>query len=61
MSVIHPPWRGPWQPISVFLLEEYYGQRILAGFSPRGCKESDRTEGIEHTHAARKDTTEKCI
>ena len=57
--MIHAPWWGPWQPTSVFLLGEYYGQRSLAGCGPRGSKESDRTEGTEHTHAARRDATEK--
>ena len=26
------------------------GQRNLAGYSPWGCKESDTTEGTEHTY-----------
>ena len=26
-----------------------HGQRSLAGYSPRGCKESDATEATEHT------------
>ena len=32
------PWRRKWQPISVFLLGESHGQRILAGFSPLGLQ-----------------------
>ena len=28
------PWRGAWQPIPVFLLEESCGQRSPAGYSP---------------------------
>ena len=32
------------QPISVFLPGESHGQRSLAGYSPRGRKESDMTE-----------------
>ena len=32
------------QPTPVFLTEEFYGQRGLAGYSPLGCKESDTTE-----------------
>ena len=30
----------------VFLPGESYGQRSLVGYSPRGHKESDRTEGL---------------
>ena len=41
-------WRRKWQPSPVFLPGESHGQRSLAGYSPRGCKESDATE---HTHA----------
>ena len=33
-----------WQPILVFLSGKSHGQRILAGYSPWGCKESDMTE-----------------
>ena len=42
------PWRSKWQPIPVSLPGESHGQRILKGYSPRGCKESDVTE---HTSA----------
>jgi len=28
------PWRRAWQPIPVFLLGEFHGQRSLAGYSP---------------------------
>ena len=34
------PWRKAWQPIPVFLPGKYHGQRSLAGYSPRGGKES---------------------
>ena len=40
------PWRREWQPTPVFLLGEFHGQRILAGFSPWGCKETDVTERL---------------
>ena len=40
-------WRRKWQSTLVFLLGKSHGQRILAGHSPWGCKESDMTE---HTH-----------
>ena len=33
-----------WQPTPVFLPGEFHGQRNLAGYSPRGHKESDMTE-----------------
>ena len=33
-----------WQPTPVFLPGESHGQRSLAGYSPQGHKESDRTE-----------------
>ena len=38
------PWRRTWQSTPVFLPGESQGQRILVGYSPRGCTESDRTE-----------------
>ena len=38
------PWRREWQPTPVFLPGEFHGQRSLAGRSPWGHKESDRTE-----------------
>ena len=38
------PWRRAWQPTPVFLPGEFHGQRSLAGCSPRGHKELDRTE-----------------
>ena len=40
------PWRREWHPTPVFLPGELHGQRILAGYSPRGCKESDTTERL---------------
>ena len=40
------PWRRKWLPTPVFLSRESYGQRSLAGYSPQGCKELDRTEGL---------------
>ena len=35
-----------WLLTPVFLPGEFHGQRSLAGYSPRGCKESDMTEGL---------------
>ena len=43
------PWRRAWQPTPVFLPGQSPGQRSLAGYSPRGCKESDTTEQLR-TH-----------
>ena len=40
------PRRRAWQPTPVFLPRESHGQRGLANYSPWGCRESDRTEGI---------------
>ena len=40
------PWRREWQPTPVFLPGEFLGQRRLAGYSPRGGKESDTTEWV---------------
>ena len=37
------PWGGKWQPPPVFLPEKFHGQRMLVGYSPGGCKESDTT------------------
>ena len=42
-------WRKEWQPTSVFLPGEFHGQRSLAGYSPWGRKESDRTEPVTPT------------
>ena len=38
------PWRRAWQPTAVFLPGESHGQRSLVGYSPWGCKESDKWE-----------------
>ena len=48
------PWRKTWQPTPVFLPGESQGQRILAGYSSWGHKESDMTEHAQmHTHSSR--------
>ena len=49
------PWRRAQQPTAILLPEESHGQRSLAGYSPRGCTEPDRTEVTEHacTHSLR--------
>ena len=41
------PWRTKWQHILVVFPVKFHGQRSLAGYSPKGCKELDTTE---HTH-----------
>ena len=38
------PLRSTWQPTAVFFPGESHGQRSLADYSPRGCKELARTE-----------------
>ena len=42
-------WRRKWQPTPVLLLGKSHGQKSLIGYSPWGCKESDRTEQL-HFH-----------
>ena len=48
-------WEDPlekgMQPTPVFMPWKSYGQRSLAGYSPRGCKESDTTEVTSHAHS----------
>ena len=39
-----------WRPTPVFLLGESHGERKLAVYSPRGCKELDTTEATKHAH-----------
>ena len=38
------PGGGQGNPLQYSCLENLHGQRGLAGYSPRGCKESDTTE-----------------
>ena len=53
------PWRRTWQPIPIFSPGKSHGQRRLEGYSPLGCKESDRAEGTQHarTHTCTNDST----
>ena len=44
------PWWRTGQPTLVFLSGESHGQRSPIGYSPCGCKESDKTEMTERTH-----------
>ena len=53
------PWRRKWHPTPVFLPGQSHVQRSLLGYSPWGCKKSDMTECLAHTHThsdARKKT-----
>ena len=43
------PWRREWQSTPIFIPGEFHGQRSLEGYSPLGCKESDKTERLTHT------------
>ena len=45
------PWRRARQLTPVFLPGESHGQRDLASYGPRGCRESDTTEATEHSAA----------
>ena len=48
------PWSRKWQPLPVYLLGKFRGQRSLAGYSPWGCRESDTAERLSvqvRTHA----------
>ena len=38
------PLEGDMAKTSILLLGESHGQRCLAGYSPKGCKELDMTE-----------------
>ena len=42
---LEDPWRA-WQPTPVFLPGESHRQRSLAGYSPKGCKQSDTVEPL---------------
>ena len=44
------PWRRKWHPTPVFLPGQSHVQRSLLGYSPWGCKKSDMTECLAHTH-----------
>ena len=44
------PLRRKWQPTLGFLPKESHRERSLVGYSPWGCRESDMTERLTHTH-----------
>ena len=50
------PRRKAWQPTPGFLPGESHGQRSLAGYSPWGRKESDRTERLTLSLVTNEDT-----
>ena len=41
---------GHGNPLQYFCLENPHGQRSLAGYRPRGCKESDMTEQLSRVY-----------
>ena len=43
-------WRRKWQTMPIFLPGKSHGQRSLAGYSPRGQKESDTTEQLNNNN-----------
>ena len=48
------PWSRKWQPTPVFLPGESHGQRSLAAYSEKDCKESDTAQCAHmHTHPTR--------
>ena len=48
--VVNIPWRREWLHTPVFLPGKPHEQRSLAGCSPWGCIELDKTEWLTHTH-----------
>ena len=44
------PGGGHGNPFQYSCLENPHGQRSLAGYSPRGCKELEKAEATEHVH-----------
>ena len=50
-----PLEKGMARPTPFFLPGESHGQRSLAGYSPRGHKESDTTQRLIHTHTHTQD------
>ena len=50
IAQLSPPyWRRQWHPTPVLLPGKSHGRRSLAGYSPRGRKETDTTERL-HFH-----------
>ena len=55
------PWRREWLPTPIFLPGEFHAQRSLAGYSPWGCKELDRTERLSVSVNLPYETTIWCL
>ena len=53
-TILLPGGGHGYPPTPVFLPGESHGQRSLEGYSPWGCKQSDRTEVTQHacTHCS---------
>ena len=49
------------QTTSVFLPEEFYGQRNLGGYSPWGCRELVTTEQLTHTQQLQPTNWNYCL
>ena len=47
---LEDPLRRKWQLTPVFLPGKFHGQRSLAGYSPRGHKESDTSERLNNNN-----------
>ena len=55
------PWRRKWQPTPVFQTGRSHGQRSLALYSTRGCKECDMTEQPSiHTRKGQRNEDRTC-
>ena len=67
------PWRREWQPTPVFLPGEFYGQRSLVSYSPRGHKRvrhdwatntftfTHTTPPTLHLHSVTRDICLSCV
>ena len=54
------PWRKKGQPTPAFLPGKSHGQRSLVGSSPRGHKESDKTEKPSNNYTDMGTEESKC-
>ena len=55
ISIQQKPGEGNGNPLQNSWTEKFHGQKSLAGYSPRSCKESDTTE-----HKAQQKSTQHC-
>ena len=51
------PWRREWLATPIFWPGEFLGQRSMAGYGPKGHKESDRTEWLSLSENGGTDAT----